>query len=99
MEATPISVQVDYDPIVHSVEARFARANAAAERMPRAVRAARPDPVVPCQCTLLELVQAIGEVTEDDREVVATVIHLLESGQVRLCGNFRDQPIDQFRVG
>ena len=40
----------------------------------------------PADVTLLELVQAIGEVTEDDREVVATVIHLLMSGRVRLCG-------------
>jgi hypothetical protein len=39
--------------------------------------------------TLLELVRAIGEVTDDEREVVATVLHLLHSGRVRLCGNFR----------
>lgn len=43
--------------------------------------------------TLLELVRAIGEVTADDREVVAAVRHLLESGQVRLTGNFRDSPL------
>lgn len=40
--------------------------------------------------TLLDLVRAIGEVTDDEREVVATVRHLLLSGRVRLCGNFRD---------
>ena len=39
--------------------------------------------------TLLELVQAICDVTSDDREVVETVRHLLSSDQVRLCGNFR----------
>ncbi len=39
--------------------------------------------------TLLELVQAICDETPDDREVVETVRHLLRSGQVRLCGNFR----------
>lgn len=39
--------------------------------------------------TLLELVQAICEVTSDDREVVATVRHMLRSGRVRLTGNFR----------
>ncbi len=39
--------------------------------------------------TLLELVQAICEVTADDREVVATVREMLRSGRVRLSGNFR----------
>ncbi len=43
----------------------------------------------PEQVTLLELVRAVSEVTDDDREVVATVRHMLLSGRVRLCGNFR----------
>lgn len=42
--------------------------------------------------TLLALVRAIGEVTDDEREVVATVLHLLRTGQVQLCGNFRNAP-------
>ena len=46
--------------------------------------------------TLLELVSAICEVTDDDREVVATVVSLLESGRVELCGNFRDPPPAEF---
>jgi len=41
------------------------------------------------EVTLLELVQAICDETDDDREVVETVRHLLRSGQVRLRGNFR----------
>ncbi len=41
------------------------------------------------EVTLLELVQAICDEANDDREVVETVRHLLSSGQVRLCGNFR----------
>ena len=41
------------------------------------------------EVTLLELVQAICDQTNDDREVVETVRHLLLSGQVRLRGNFR----------
>jgi hypothetical protein len=45
------------------------------------------------ETTLLELVQTVGELTEDDREVVATVIELLHSGRVRLVGNFRGQRI------
>ncbi len=41
------------------------------------------------EVTLLEVVQAICDETNDDREVVETVRRLLNSGQVRLCGNFR----------
>jgi hypothetical protein len=48
-----------------------------------------PEPV-----TLLELVDAVCDVTDDEREVVATVIHMLRSGAVKLCGNFRDAKID-----
>jgi len=55
--------------------------------LPRSFRA----PAAPRQTTLLELVRAISEVTDDDREVVATVRHLLRSGQVVLCGNFRGE--------
>ena len=47
--------------------------------------------------TLLELVTAIGETTEDDQEVVRTVLHLLDTGRVRLCGNFRNHPVDDLR--
>ena len=49
-----------------------------------------PTAETPQVTTLLELVRTLGEITEDDREVVATVLSLLRSGQVRLCGNFRD---------
>lgn len=52
---------------------------------------------LPREVTLLELVQAIGEETDDDREVVAIVGLLLRSGRVRLCGNFRGAPPDTFR--
>ncbi len=46
--------------------------------------------------TLLALVSAIGEVTDDEREVVETVLHLLQTGQVRLTGNFRNAPLSDF---
>ena len=46
--------------------------------------------------TLLDLVRAVGEVTDDDREIVATVLHMLRSGRVRLSGNFRGVPFDAF---
>jgi hypothetical protein len=47
----------------------------------------------PLRVTLLELVGAVCDVTESDAEVVATVIHMIETGRVRLSGNFRDVPI------
>ncbi len=49
------------------------------------------------EVTLLEIVQAICDETNDDREVVETVRHLLSSGQVRLCGNFRHAAPITFR--
>jgi hypothetical protein len=45
---------------------------------------------------LLELVRAIGEVTNDDFEIVTTVLHLLHSGRVRLSENFRSAPFEAF---
>lgn len=39
--------------------------------------------------TMLELVTAIAAVARDDREVVATVVALVNSGRVRLTGTFR----------
>jgi hypothetical protein len=50
------------------------------------------DPVV--ETTLLELVRVVSEVTEDDREVVATVMEMLRSGRVRLCGTLRNAVLD-----
>jgi hypothetical protein len=49
------------------------------------------------EMTLLELVQAICDETGDDREVVEIVRHLLNTGQVRLCGNFRNSAPSTFR--
>lgn len=43
----------------------------------------------PAESTLLDLVRAVSEETSDEREVVATVLHLLRSGRVRLVGSFR----------
>jgi len=42
------------------------------------------------ELNLLDLIEAVGEVTEDETEIVATVIHMLESGRVRLCGDWND---------
>ena len=68
------------------------------------MRAIRQTPTIPIplggdepeRVTLLELVRAVGEVTDDDREVVATVRHMLQSGRVRLCGNFRNASYKEF---
>jgi len=37
------------------------------------------------ELTLLDVIQAVSEVATNDREILATVIHLISSGQVRLC--------------
>jgi hypothetical protein len=37
------------------------------------------------ELTLLDVIQAVSEVTTNDREILATVLHLIRSGQVRLC--------------
>ena len=62
-----------------------------------AARLARPQACDAERVTLLELVEAVGETTEDDAEVVATVMHLLRSGAVMLQGNFQGEPAGQFR--
>ena len=38
--------------------------------------------------TLLGLVQAINDISANDSETVATIAYLVNSGKVRLCGNF-----------
>jgi len=60
------------------------RASALPRPLPRAIGDGEP-----VESTLLDLVRAVTEQTADDREVVATVLHLLRSGRVRLAGNFR----------
>lgn len=42
----------------------------------------------PKTCTLEELLQSVNTFTEDDREVAVIVAHLVNSGKVRLRGNF-----------
>ena len=62
---------------------------AAIQTHPRQVQ-----PPEPAQLTLLALVQTVNQVTDDEREVVATIVHLLRTGRVRLCGNFRGMRFD-----
>jgi hypothetical protein len=41
--------------------------------------------------TLLELVNAIADDASSDAEVIATVVQMVNSGTVRLCGNFKGE--------
>jgi hypothetical protein len=36
------------------------------------------------ELTLLDVIQAVSDVAENDQEIIATVVHLINSGQVRL---------------
>jgi len=49
--------------------------------------------------TLLELVEAVSDYAETDAETVATVVHLVNSGQVQLCGNFSGARFDLEATG
>jgi hypothetical protein len=49
--------------------------------------------------TLLDLVTAVTDTAASEAEVVATVVHLVNSGIVQLCGNFRGARFDLDAVG
>ena len=49
---------------------------------------------MPAESTLLDLVTAVSEYAATESEVVATIVHLVNSGRVRLCGNFRGAKFD-----
>jgi hypothetical protein len=44
--------------------------------------------------TLLDLIQAVSEAARSDQETLATVADLINSGQVRLCGDSTGATID-----
>ena len=44
--------------------------------------------------TLLDLVNAVSTDAWTEAEVVATVVHLVNSGTVRLCGTFKGARFD-----
>jgi hypothetical protein len=48
--------------------------------------------------TLSDLVTAVSDCAQSENEVVATVVHMICSGQVRLRGNFDGAHIDLARV-
>ena len=49
--------------------------------------------------TLLDLVTAVSEHARTEAELLATVVYLVNSGRVRLCGNFRGARFDLSEVG
>jgi len=95
MRASVTNVPIQHSEVVHWVRTTRSSEPAPAERRCPTPIAPRPFRTTPNQYTLLELVEAIAEVTQDEREIVATVVHLLASGQVRLCGSFRDEPVER----
>jgi hypothetical protein len=44
--------------------------------------------------TMLDLVNAVAEHSRSDDELIATVVYLINSGTVRLCGTFADASFD-----
>jgi len=44
--------------------------------------------------TLLDLVHTLSAFTDSDCEIVAVVTYLVNSGRVRLCGNFAGATIE-----
>jgi hypothetical protein len=51
------------------------------------------------QLTMLDLVMAVSESATTEAEVIATVVHLVNSGIVQLCGNFRGARFDTAAPG
>ncbi len=46
------------------------------------------------QTTLLELLSVVNDVAKTEDEAIATIVHLVNSGTVRLGGTFRGARID-----
>jgi hypothetical protein len=49
---------------------------------------------MPRDTTMLELVTEVGRNARSDAEIVETVVALVNSGAVRLCGNFRGRTFE-----
>lgn len=48
--------------------------------------------------TLLDLIIAVSDYAQTEEEVVATVVYLVNSGTVRLCGTFKGASITMRRA-
>jgi hypothetical protein len=44
--------------------------------------------------TMLDLMLAVSEHARNEAEVIATVVYLVNSGKVRLCGTFKGARFD-----
>lgn len=44
--------------------------------------------------TMLDLVSAIAEDAQTEEELIATAVYMVNSGRVRLCGNFAGARFD-----
>ena len=44
--------------------------------------------------TLLDLVNAVSAQARSEAEVIATIVYLVNSGRVRLCGTFKGARFD-----
>jgi len=51
------------------------------------------------ETTLLDLVTAVNEVTATEDEAVATIVHLVNSGRIRLGGTFRGARLELGEAG
>ena len=54
---------------------------------------------MPVKTTMLDLVTAVSEFAESEAELIATVVHMVNSGAVRLCGSFRGARFDLAAFG
>jgi hypothetical protein len=63
------------------------------------IAAGEEDMTMARHTTLLDLVKAVSLYASTDAEVVATVVHMVNSGMVQLCGNFRGARFDLESAG
>lgn len=75
--------------------------SAHAQMTPNLARAPGRSPGAPLETdhlrgtwTLLEVVEAIGEVTQNEEEIDATLTQMLRSGRVRLLATTKDRRLD-----
>lgn len=67
---------------------------AKAPSRPRATRAAAlVEATAAQQTTLFELVEAVSRYARNDAEILATIVHLVNSGQVKLAGRLKNARI------
>ena len=49
--------------------------------------------------TLLDLITVVNAFASSESELIATVVHMVNSGAVRLCGNFAGARFDHDALG